>query len=241
MSNRTGRNLRVVSTSDQPFNDRVEAGNLLARELEQSRGKSPVILGVPRGGVVVAREVADVLAGDLDIVLSRKLGTPGHPELAMGSLAEDGTVFLNEDVVSSLGVRDAVQRERDHQMTEIRRRSDLIRRTIPKIALKGRIVVVVDDGAATGATMQAALWAARHEDPQRLIAAVPVASDHALQRLSQVADEVVCLRKPALFYAVGQAYREFSQVEDNDVLRLLRGSRERQHSREGGHGGDDGG
>jgi putative phosphoribosyl transferase len=229
MSSDIDSRLRVVSRSEQPFSDRAEAGRLLARELGDLRGKSPVILGIPRGGVVVAAELANALDGDLDIVLSRKLGTPGQPELAMGSLAEDGAVFLNDDVVRSVGVpRRAIELERDRQVEEIRRRSLLIRRKYPKIPLKGRTVVVSDDGVATGATMQAALWATRHEEPRRLIAAVPVASEEALRRLLDAADEVLCLRQPAYFYAVGQAYYEFSQVEDEEVLRILEAARLRR-------------
>lgn len=229
MSSRTHPNLRILSRSNRPFSDRIEAGQNLADELAALRGREPVILGVPRGGVVIADELARRLDADLDIVLSRKLGTPGQPELAMGALAEDGTVFLNDDVVRSAAIpQKSIEQETTRQLAEIRRRSQLFRAEHPRISLKDRIVVISDDGVATGATMQAALWATRHEQPVRLIAAVPIASEEALQRLSQAADEVVCLRQPEYFYAVGQAYYQFPQIEDEEVVRILQRARSRK-------------
>lgn len=200
--------VKVISNSGDPFEDRVQAGQLLARALSELRGKKAVVLGIPRGGIVVAQELARILDADLDVVLSRKLGTPGQAELAMGALAEDGKVFLNEDVVRTLGITDQdIELEKSRQLSEIQRRNQLIRNTLPKTTLKGRIVIVTDDGLATGATMQAALWAVRQGQPQKLIAAVPVASMEALERVTTDADEVICLRQPASFFAVGEFYQ----------------------------------
>ena len=224
--------LHIVSRSGDQFRDRQEAGQLLARELGKLRGQKAVVLGIPRGGVVLARELALALDADLDVVLARKLRTPGRVELAMGSVSEDGKLFLNEMVVQELGVnRTFIEKERATQLEEIARRSELIRKVAPKIPLAKRVVIVTDDGVATGATTQAALWAARHEDPARLIAAFPVAPEDTLKKLAEAADEVVCLRVPHMFYAVGQFYSRFEPVEDSDVLELLRDERARKVTR----------
>jgi putative phosphoribosyl transferase len=221
-NNRSPAQIRVISYSNEPFKDREQAGQILAEELINLRGKKAVVLGIPRGGIIVARELARRIEAEMDVVLSRKLGTPGQSELAMGSLSEDGAIFLNRDVVQELGVTDRdIEREKVLQMGEIQRRSQLIRSILPKTPLKDRIVLVTDDGVATGATMQAALWAVRQENPQKLIAAIPVASAEALERLSIDADEIICLRQPPFFYAVGQFYAQFYQVEDRDVLQIL--------------------
>ncbi len=229
MSNRPQGRVRVVSFVGKPFDDRIQAAQLLARHLGDLRGRRPVVLGIPRGGVVLARELAHALDGELDVVLSRKLATPGRSELAMGALAEDGTVFLNEDIVRALGISQGmIEQEIERQSAEIRRRSQLVRRVYPPVALQDRVVVICDDGVATGATIQVALWAVRKENPQRLIAATPVASEEALQRLSADADEVVCLLQPSEFYAVGQWYRDFPQVDDTEFMRLLEGESSRR-------------
>ena len=225
--------LHILSRSAEPFRDRIEAGQLLGHELTQYHGQETVVLGIPRGGIVVANELARVLEGDLDIVLSRKLGAPGHSELAIGALAEDGKLFLNDSLVRELGIGSAyIQQERARQQTEILRRSELIRRVLPKVPLQGRLVIVTDDGVATGATMQAALWAVRQEHPQKLIVALPVGPEETLKRLAEDADEMVCLRAPPLFGAVGQFYVRFEQIEDEEVLRILREEQERKRSKQ---------
>lgn len=214
--------LRILSRSQEPFQDREEAGKLLSRELTSFHGQNAVVLGIPRGGIVVARELARALEADLDVILSRKLRTPGHEELAMGSVAEDGTLFLNEPIIQKLGIEKAyIEREKAHQLAEITRRTELIRRIRPKVHLKGRIVIVTDDGVATGATTQAALWAVRLEYPERLIAALPVGPEDIVTRLAKDVDEMICLRTPPLFAAVGQFYRHFYPVEDEEMLRIL--------------------
>ncbi len=213
----------IVSRSEEAFEDRHQAGQLLAGRLAHLRGKKAVVLGIPRGGIVVARALARGIDADLDIVLSRKLGTPGQPELAMGALAEDGRVFINEGVIGSLGItEDEIEEEKTLQLAEIKRRQNLVRSILPKTPLDKRIVIVTDDGIATGATMQAALWVVRQEKPERLIAAVPVASEAAIARLADDADDILCLRAPPSFYAVGQFYSGFSQVEDDEVISILK-------------------
>lgn len=221
-TNRPQAKLRLISYSGEPFEGRIQAGHLLSMELIDLRDKNAIVLGIPRGGIIVARELASKINADLDIVLSRKMGTPGESELAMGALAEDGTVFLNNNVVRMLDITDNdIEEEKNRQMREIQRRDRLIRGVLPKTPLKDRIVVVTDDGLATGATMQAALWAVRQENPQKLIAAIPVASAEALERIATDADEIICLRQPSLFYAVGQFYNQFYQVEDDEVVQIL--------------------
>jgi putative phosphoribosyl transferase len=217
----TGR-VRIVSRSSEPFADRVEAGKRLASTLSQYKGKQPVVLGIPRGGVVVAREIALALDGALDVVLAHKLGTPGHEELAMGAIAEDGTVFMNENVVSSIPLRqEYLDGEKERQLYRMRRRTEMIRSIRPKVPIKDRVAIVTDDGVATGATTQAALWAVRLECPALLIAAVPVGPEDTIRRLSEMVDEIVCLRSPEEFFAVGQFYRRFDPVEDEEMLRIL--------------------
>ena len=214
--------VRIISNSSEPFADREEAGRLLAAELSGYRGQKAVVLGIPRGGVIIAREISRALRADIDIVLARKLRTPGHEELAMGSVTEDGKLFLNRELVEELGIgEDYIQREKLQQMTEMKRRTELIRRVRPRIPLEGRIVIVTDDGVATGATTQAAFRAVRSEQPEKLIAAVPVGPEDTIIGLAKDVDEMICLRSPPLFAAVGQFYQRFDPVEDEDVLKIL--------------------
>jgi putative phosphoribosyl transferase len=215
--------LRVVSYSSKPFSDREEAGMLLARELVEYRGQNPVVLGILRGGMIVASVIASELNADLDIILAHKLRTPGHEELAMGSVAEDGKLFINQEVVRELMVHDSyIEQEKAVQLAEIKRRAEIFRHVWQKIPLKDRIVIVVDDGVATGATTQAALWAVQLEEPVKLIAAIPVGPVDTIKKLTQDVDEMICLRAPELFVAVGQFYMHFNPVEDEDVLTVLR-------------------
>lgn len=221
-SNSVTANVRILSNSYDSFRDRAEAGQLLAAELSAYRDKNPVILGIPRGGLVVARELVHKLGGQLDVVLAHKLGTPGQPELAMGSVAEDGKLFLNESVTGSMSIaKETIEAERVRQLAIIRRRSELVRKVRPKVLLKDRIVIVTDDGVATGATTQAAIWAIKTEQPQKLILAVPVGPDDVIRRLAILVHEAVCLRCPSSFAAVGQFYQHFYPVEDEDMVRIL--------------------
>lgn len=215
--------VKVIAYTDKAFKDRQEAGRLLGKELINLRGENAVVLGIPRGGVLVAKEIADMLEADLDIVLSRKIGAPGNPELAIGAVTEDGSLFIDKAIAGHVGAESSyIQEEKARQMSEIKRRVALYRGALPKVSLKGKIVIITDDGIATGATMQAALLAGRHEEPKKLIVAVPVAAQENLMRVAHYADWTLCLRIPSFFAAVGQFYLNFAQTEDEDVLGILR-------------------
>jgi putative phosphoribosyl transferase len=215
--------LHIVSNSDVPFADRIEAGRLLARELKGYEGKEAVVLGILRGGIIIAREIALGLDTVFDIVLSRKLGAPDNPELAIGAVSEDGNVFLNREVIIDTAVNDDyIAYEKQRKISEIKRRVAMFRAIYPKVSLEGKIAIVTDDGVATGATMQATLWALRQEKPSRLIAALPVGPWKTLSKLTHDADEVVCLRAPVFFSALSQFYLQFKQVEDEEVLKMLK-------------------
>ena len=221
--------LRIISHSGEPFRDRQEVGQLLAWELRNLPGRNLVVLGIPRGGIIVAQGLAQTLDAELDIVLAHKLRAPGHPELAMGSVAESGKTFLNDQVVSELRISDHyIEEETAAQLAEIKRRARLVRRVRPRVPLKGKIVIVTDDGVATGATTQAAFWAVRQEKPALLVAAIPVGPEDVVRRLAKDVDEMVCLRTPPLFSAVGQFYLRFEPVDDEDVLKILREEQKRR-------------
>jgi putative phosphoribosyl transferase len=209
------------------FSDRREAGGKLAERLGHYRETQGVlVLGLPRGGVTVAAEVARALHAPLDVLIVRKIGFPGNPELAAGAVSETGTVVLNEDIVSAYGVtREYLDRETARQREEIARRISLYRGGGGLPPLAGKTVILVDDGIATGATVKAAIATLRHEKLARLVAALPVASPEAEQEISRLVDEWVCLHAPAGFMAVGGYYRDFTQVEDAEVIALLGRSR----------------
>ncbi|MGY1682602.1 phosphoribosyltransferase family protein [Geodermatophilus sp. SYSU D01176] len=206
-----------------PFQDRRDAGRQLGRRMAPSAGRDVVVLGLPRGGVPVAAEVARAMGAPLDVILVRKLGLPRRPELAMGAVGEDGVVVVNDDVVQVAGVdqatfTDVQRRERE----ELDRRARQLRGDRARLPLEGRTAVVVDDGVATGATARAACAVARAHGAERVVLAVPVGSPHALREIAPVVDEVVCLESPQRFAAVGQAYEDFRPTEDEEVLELLR-------------------
>ena len=206
------------------FADRREAGTELASRLRHYAGRSDVIvLGLPRGGVPVAAEIARSIGAPLDVFVVRKLGVPGHRELAMGAIASGGAQVLNEDVVSWLDIPDAAIRAVvTEEQEELERREHLYRGDRPPLELAGRVVVLVDDGLATGSTMRAAVQAVRGLHPSRVVVAVPVGSAEACQKLAQVADELVCARIPRSFSAVGEWYVNFSETSDEEVRSLLR-------------------
>ncbi|MBN1376004.1 MAG: phosphoribosyltransferase [Dehalococcoidia bacterium] len=215
--------LRIISRSGEAFKDRNEAGKLLAFALDKYRDQNAVVLGIPRGGVVIAHEIAKALHADMDIVLAHKLGAPGYPELAIGSITETGNLFLNEHLIRELDISGAyIQREKAFQLAEIQRRATLYRQGNPKISLAGSIVIVTDDGLATGATTQAALQEVRLEKPEKLIAAFPVGPKDTIVQLAGYTEEVVCLRAPFQFRAVGQFYIHFDPVEDDEVIEIMR-------------------
>jgi putative phosphoribosyl transferase len=210
-----------------PFADRRAAGRDLALRLMGHVGEDLLVLGLPRGGVVVADEVARRLGAELDVFLVRKLGVPGREELAMGAVASGGVRVLNRTVIESLGVPwSVVEAATERAMREIEERERTYRDDRPVAPVAGRVVVVVDDGLATGATMRAVLSALRSMGPGRLVAAVPVAPPEVLPRLEREADEVVCLATPEPFEAVGLWYRDFTPVSAEEVRQLLRAARE---------------
>ena len=205
------------------FLDRADAGRQLAEKLTGFGGRSDVVvLGLPRGGLPVAFEVARELGAPLDVFLVRKLGVPGHPELAMGAIAEGGVEVLNDELIRDLGIpQKMVQEVAVRERMELDRRDTLYRGGRPLPAVRGHIVILVDDGLATGSTMQAAATALRRLEPARIVVAVPVGAHDTCDRLGQFADEVVCLIAPEQFQAVGLWYDEFAQTTDDEVKRLL--------------------
>ncbi|GAA0516996.1 hypothetical protein GCM10011581_21060 [Saccharopolyspora subtropica] len=211
---------------DVPFENREDAGRRLAQQLEHLRGEDPVVLGLPRGGVVVAFVVARALDAPLDVIVVRKLGVPGHRELGMGAIGEGDVRIINDEVLWKTGVspRDLAEVER-RERTELDRRARLLRAERPRLDVTGRTVVVVDDGIATGSTAHVACRVAHKQGAGRVVLAVPVAPPHALERLAEVTDEQVCLETPEWFAAIGQWYRDFAQTSDAEVVELLRRAR----------------
>lgn len=204
------------------FTNRSQAGRLLAGSLAHLDGSDPVVLGLPRGGVPVAEEVARALAAPLDIIVVRKLGFPGHPEYAMGAIGEGDVVNVDWQVVSETGITaPQLARVVEREQAELRRRTASYRDGRPPLDVEGRLVIIVDDGVATGSTVIAAVKVARDLGASRVVVATPVAPADAVGRLRRVADEVVVLDMPTPFYAVGQVYADFSQTGDDEVRRAL--------------------
>lgn len=204
------------------FRDREDAARKLAERLKHLPLRDPLVLAIPRGGVVTGAVLARELGAELDVVLSRKLKAPFQPELALGAVSEDGAVYLNT-FADDEGTGDGyLEQERKHQMAEIERRKKLFRNVRPAAAVSGRSVIVTDDGIATGATMLAALHVIKNQNPHEVIVAVPVASPERLQEIGRHCNRVICLYAPQEFWAIGQFYRDFSQVEDETVVELLR-------------------
>jgi putative phosphoribosyl transferase len=204
------------------FSDRAEAGRELGLRLKTLPLDRPVVLAIPRGGVATGAALAGELRAELDVVLARKLGAPQQPELAVGAVGEDGSVYHERATQSLAHVSDTwLAQEINHQLLEIERRKAMFRAIRPAAELKGRTVIVTDDGVATGSTMLAALQTVRLQQPAELIVAVPVAPPDRLEPLAQHCDRLVCLEAPRNFYAVGQFYRSFDQLSDEEACRLL--------------------
>jgi predicted phosphoribosyltransferase len=214
------------------FANRADAAHRLAERLKGRPLHQPVVLAIPRGAVVTGAVLADELGAELDVVLARKIRAPGRPEFAIGAVSEDGQVYLDPDITDALGLHENgyLTQEREHQLAEISRRKKLFRAVRPKTLLTGRSVIVTDDGIATGSTMIAALKVARAQNPRELIVAVPVASPDRLEEIRRWCDDLVYLLAPRSFWAVGQFYRDFREVEDEEVVELLR--RHRRPDRE---------
>jgi putative phosphoribosyl transferase len=208
------------------FRNRAEAGAVLAAEVAQRLRDVPpaniVVLGLPRGGVPVAAAVAEALRAPLDVIVVRKLGVPSQPELAMGAIGENGMRVLNGDVLAVTGVRESEVAEVERrERAELERRAALYRANRPPIDLAGKTAVIVDDGIATGSTAAAAAQIARQAGAARVIIATPVAPPITIGRLASVADDVIAVRTPENFFAIGEWYTDFSQTSDNEVRRLL--------------------
>jgi len=203
------------------FRDREDAAIRLAGQLMAYQGRNPLVLAIPRGAVPMAKIIADKLQGDMDIVLVRKLGAPGNPELAIGAIDETGWAYMTQEAGYIVHDKQYIEKEKSRQLEIMRERRNRYTPVRPPLDPKGRVVIVVDDGLATGSTMIAALHALRARTPQKLVCAVPVAPSETLDRVAPYADEVVCLETPAIFYAVGQFYEVFTQVDDEEVIAML--------------------
>lgn len=204
------------------FTNRREAGVKLAGALEKYKSEGTVVLGIPRGGVVAAAEVARILDAPLDIIVPRKIGAPHNPEVAIGAVTQDGTVIKDEQAIKLLGLTDTqVDRIAKGVAEEITRRVNVYRGGRQALDLKGTTVIIIDDGIATGFTVQAALKSVRNMDPRQMILAVPVAPADTIKMLCSLVDDLVCLQAPDLFYAVGQFYIDFDQTGDREVIDLL--------------------
>jgi predicted phosphoribosyltransferase len=211
------------SRSSLEFTDRHHAGKALAERLKEYAGRNDVVvLALPRGGVPVAYEVACTLHAPLDVFVVRKLGVPGHEELAMGAIASGDVRVLNQDVLQWYRLSDAdLDAVTRHEKGELERRERLYRGSRPLTPIEGRTVILIDDGLATGSTMRAAVEAVRRLNPTRIVVAVPVGAQDTCDQLRQIADDAICLMTPASFSAVGQWYLDFSQTTDEEVSRLL--------------------
>jgi putative phosphoribosyl transferase len=205
------------------FSDRRDAGVQLTSRLKEYKDQTGVlVLALPRGGVATGHEIARFLNVPLDIVIVRKIGFPGQPELAIGAVSETGTVVLNESIISTYGVpKDYIEREIFRQKEEISRRTKLYRKGKRLPSLEGKTIILVDDGVATGATMKAAITTMREEKLKKLIVALPVAPPDVADELEQMVDTFICIETPFDFMAVGAYYHDFTQVSDEEVIELL--------------------
>ncbi len=205
------------------YQDRREAGKLLARSLERFAGRADiVVLALPRGGVPVGLEVAEALGAPLDVFIVRKLGVPGHEEYAMGAVASGGVIVLNEEATRSLGIpASMIEAVAAREQREIARRDRLYRGTRPPLDVRDKTIIIVDDGLATGSTMRAAVEALRDRSPKRIVVAVPVGAASTCRQLREIADEVICPSTPEPFDAVGLWYANFEQTSDAEVRDLL--------------------
>ncbi len=208
------------------FSDRHDAGERLAAALSEYRNRGDVVvIGVPRGGVVVAAEVARTLSAPLDVVVVKKLGYPGNPEFAMGAAGPDD-YYLNDEIASTVP-KEYIEEEIQQKQKEARDRVEMLRGAAPPIDVHGKTVIIIDDGVATGASMMMAVRLLRAKDPASVVVAVPVAPPEAVIALRSVADKVVAVSQPDSFYAIGQFYGDFSQTSDEEARRLLEEARHR--------------
>jgi predicted phosphoribosyltransferase len=207
-----------------PFESRADAGRRLARALGRFKPRHPVILALPRGGVPVAAEIASALDAPLDLLLVRKIGVPSQPELAMGAVVDGASPIIvrNEDIIRAVEINlSAFDAACHKELAEIERRRETYLGDRARTDITGRVVIIVDDGIATGATIKAALQAVRQRNPKELVLAVPVAPPETVSELRPLIDDLVCLETPELFGAIGYFYRDFEQLEDSDVIAIL--------------------
>ena len=205
------------------FKNRQEAAKSLARELLEYQEKNPVVLAIPRGGVIIAREVCKELNAPLDLIVPRKIGAANNPELAIGAVTEDGTTILNQPLVTQLGVhREYIEQEKKRQIEEIKRRIKAYREYAAPQHLGEKTVILVDDGIATGATMKAAIHSIRKKKPSSIVVAVPVGPPETIEELKKEVNRVICLIVFKPFFAIGQFYEDFTQVSDEEVINILK-------------------
>jgi predicted phosphoribosyltransferase len=203
------------------FRDRDEAAAELVEKLSAYKGQHPLILAIPRGAVPMGKIVAERLGGELDVVLVHKLGAPGNPEYAIGSIDEAGQVALTGDG-KAIASKEYLESEKEAQLETLKKRRAMYTPVRPPIDPNDRVVIIVDDGIATGSTMLAAIQYVRAKHAKKVVVAVPVAARDSLKRVREVADEVICLHSPVLFFAVGQFYENFAQVSDEEVVAFLK-------------------
>jgi len=205
------------------FHDRQDAGQKLAQKLLKYKNNPKVIvLGLPRGGVVLAAQIANKLTVPLDIVVTRKISAPGNPEFAIGAIAEDGQGVFNQDIISQYAIsQEYINQEVEKEKQEAKRRLKVYRGQKPDLNFKNKIVILVDDGIATGSTMLAAIKSIKNQGAQKIIAAIPVSARDSLKKIKKEADVVVCLHSPLFFMSVGEFYKNFNQTEDKEVIKLM--------------------
>jgi len=215
--------VKIVSREEKVFRNRTEAGRILAEHLGKLAGPDALVLAIPRGGVVVGGVIARELGCDLDVVIARKLGAPSNPELAIGSLTEGARQpYLNESIIRSLGVSQRyIEEETQRGREEARRCAAAYRGDRSRADIRDRVVIIADDGIATGATMISSIQGVKTQDPARLIVALPVGPPESVDRIAMMVDDLVCLCTPAFFAAVGQFYEDFSQTTDDEVIEIL--------------------
>lgn len=225
--------INVIARHEELLADRQQAAELLYAQLTDYVNAHPlVVLGIPRGGMVLADKIARHFDAELDTILTRKMRAPHNPELAIGAVSEDGKLYMNEPIVTALGLsNEYIEREKSFQLDTIQQRKDRYRTVLEKSSLTDKVVILTDDGVATGATMQAAVWAAQAESPKKLILALPVAPRDTLKRLARDADETLCLCAPPNFRAISQFYTCFEQVDDEQVINVLK-----NHAKNRAHG-----
>lgn len=205
------------------FKNRNEAGKLLAKKLAAyAKKKDVIVIGLPRGGVVLSYEIARALDVLMDVVVAKKLAMPGNPEAAIGAVTADGKLFLDRDAIDSLKIeQDYIDNEIAQKKEEAERRQTLYRADRSQLTLKNKIVILVDDGVATGSTMRAAIESVNAQEPKELVLAIPVAPPEFVKTIAPTVDKIICLKTPEQFVAVGAFYKHFEQIEDDEVMRML--------------------